>query len=174
VEVSLHLAPCRYQSESVARHFSTIGYLIPIMSILTLPVAPRARFFQNLVVTMLLTCFAIAISYLSMWCAVRARANTTHIQEGKSGGPVAGTAVSPFNAAASVNMAVWLFFEAWLANMFRAFRPQYFVPSIVFSIFIQVTGTYGTQFATMDEASSLGGSIRLRFWPLLTLCGSLQ
>jgi hypothetical protein len=52
-----------------------------------------------------------------MWCAVRARANTTHIQEGKSGGPVAGTAVSPFNAAASVNMAVWLFFEAWLANM---------------------------------------------------------
>jgi uncharacterized membrane protein len=128
------------------------------MSILTLPVAPRARFFQNLVVTMLLTCFAIAISYLSMWCAVRARANTTHIQEGKSGGPVAGTAVSPFNAAASVNMAVWLFFEAWLANMFRAFRPQYFVPSIVFSIFIQVTGTYGTQFATMDEASSLVSS----------------
>jgi hypothetical protein len=49
------LTPFRYQSESDARHFSTIGYLIPIMSILTLPVAPRARFFQNLVVTMVLT-----------------------------------------------------------------------------------------------------------------------
>jgi hypothetical protein len=64
----------------------------------------------------LLTCFAIAISYFSMWCAIQARANTTHIQEGRSGGPVAGAATSPFNAAASVSMAVWLFFEVWLAN----------------------------------------------------------
>jgi hypothetical protein len=52
-----------------------------------------------------------------MWCAVRARANTTHIsKEASSNGPVPGAQVSPYNAAASVNMAIWLFFEVWLAN----------------------------------------------------------
>lgn len=43
--------------------------------------------------------------------------------------------------------------DGW--SRFRAFRPQYFLPSIIFSIFIQVTATYGTQFETMDEAGSL-------------------
>ena len=46
---------CRYQSSTVAYHYSTIGYLIPIMSILTVPVLPRARFIQNLLVTCVLT-----------------------------------------------------------------------------------------------------------------------
>lgn len=46
---------CRYQNSTVAYHFSTIGYLIPIMSILTVPVLPRARFIQNLLVTCVLT-----------------------------------------------------------------------------------------------------------------------
>ncbi|KAJ5653066.1 hypothetical protein N7490_000069 [Penicillium lividum] len=52
-----------------------------------------------------------------MWCAVRARANTTHApQGGQSAGPVTGAAISPYNAAASVNMAIWMSFEVWLAN----------------------------------------------------------
>ncbi|KAJ5383010.1 hypothetical protein N7517_000921 [Penicillium concentricum] len=144
-----------YQADSVARHFSTIGYLIPIMSILSIPVLPRARFIQNLLVTSLLTCLAAAISLLAMWCAVKARENTTHISEAHSNGPVPGSTVSPFNAAASVNMGVWLFFEVWLANTFRAYLPQYFLPSIIFSIFINVTATYGTQYANMKQAESL-------------------
>lgn len=36
----------------VANHFSTIGYLIPIMLLFVVPVFPQARFLQNLVVTM--------------------------------------------------------------------------------------------------------------------------
>jgi len=47
----LGLTLCRYQNATVAKHFSTIGYLIPIMSILTVPVMPRARFLQNMLVT---------------------------------------------------------------------------------------------------------------------------
>lgn len=43
-------------------------------------------------------------------------------------------------------------------NRFRAYRPQYFLPSIVFSIFINVTGTYGTQFASMKQAEALGNT----------------
>ncbi|KAJ5933679.1 hypothetical protein N7454_006008 [Penicillium verhagenii] len=153
LNIPIVLLMFKYQSDAVKKEFSTIGYLIPIMSILTIPVAPRARFFQNLTLAIGL---AVALSFLSMWCAVQARANTTHIPQGaKTGGPVAGAAVSPYNAAASVNMAIWMAFEVWLANTFRAFRPQYFIPSIIFSIFIQVTGTYGTQFQTLDEAATL-------------------
>ena len=63
-----------------------------------------------------LVCFAAAISLLAMWCAVKARENTTHIPEEASNGPVPGSSVDPYNAAASANMAVWLFFEVWLAN----------------------------------------------------------
>lgn len=52
-----------------------------------------------------------------MWCAVKARENTTHLsRETNSNGPVAGATISPYNAAASANMGVWLFFDVWLAN----------------------------------------------------------
>jgi hypothetical protein len=50
---------------------------------------------------------------------------------------------------------------------FRAFRPQYFLPTILYGIFINVTGTYGTQFATMAEAEALGKYLKSQFWLLL-------
>jgi hypothetical protein len=53
-----------------------------------------------------------------MWLAVKARENTTHVSVRGSNGPVPHTAISPYNAAASVNMAVWLFFEVWIANTY--------------------------------------------------------
>ncbi|RFU35559.1 hypothetical protein B7463_g752, partial [Scytalidium lignicola] len=147
-----------YQNRHVAEHYSTIGYLIPIMSILTVPIMPRARFIQNFLVTCLLICLAAALSLFAMWCSIKARQNTTHIpKEVIANGPVPGAAVSPFNAASSVNMAIWFFFWVWLANTFRAYRPQYFLPSIVFSVFINATVTrllesffagFGISFAT--------------------------
>jgi hypothetical protein len=121
-----------------------------------------------------------------MWCAIKARENTTHTSmKGVSGGPVTAAPVSPYNAAASVNMAIWLAFEVWLANTsvancpnwnsmsdwgnrFRSFRPQYFLPSIVFSIFVQVTATYGTQFATLEQAASLSKTLPFVFKILLS------
>lgn len=70
------------------------------------------------VLRQLLVCLAAAISLLAMWCAVKARENTTHISnEALVNGPVTGAQVSPsYNAAASANMGIWLFFEVWLIN----------------------------------------------------------
>ena len=132
------LINCRYQNSSVARHYSTIGYLIPIMSLFVVPIMPRARFLQNLVVTcvkplhpfrlrapiwltnsglQLLTCFAAAISLLFMWTAIKARQNTTHIpKDNRTNGPVPGTEVVSYNAAASACLGVWFFFWLWLYN----------------------------------------------------------
>jgi hypothetical protein len=65
-----------------------------------------------------LVCLAAAVSLLAMWCAVKARENTTHtLNEGLQNGPVSGAQVSPtYNAASSANMGVWLFFEVWIIN----------------------------------------------------------
>lgn len=38
----------RYQSRSVAAHYLTIGYIILITTIPTIPVLPQARYLQNL------------------------------------------------------------------------------------------------------------------------------
>ncbi|KAK7894782.1 hypothetical protein LTR67_005521 [Exophiala xenobiotica] len=145
-----------YQADRVAKHYSTIGYLIPIMSLFVVPILPRARFLQNFFVTCFLTCFAAAISLLYMWTAIKARQNTTHLSaEQRSNGPVPGAQVVPYNAAASACLAVWFFFWLWAYNTFRAFRPQYFLPLIVFSIYINITATYGCVFPTMEQAYSL-------------------
>jgi hypothetical protein len=46
--------------------------------------------------------------------------------------------------------------QANLVFSFRAFRPQYFLPLIVFGIFINVTVTYGTVFPEMEQCEVLG------------------
>ncbi len=46
-------------------------------------------------------------------------------------------------------------------SSFRAFRPQYFLPLIVFSIFINVTATYGCIFPTMEQAYTLSTIVPL-------------
>ncbi|OAL36805.1 hypothetical protein AYO20_03860 [Fonsecaea nubica] len=145
-----------YQDTSVADHYSTIGYLIPIMSLFVVPILPRARFLQNFFVTCFLTCFAAAISLLYMWTAIKARKNTTHISaEQRSNGPVPGAQIVPYNAAASACLAVWFFFWLWAYNTFRAFRPQYFLPLIVFGIYINITAVYGAIFPEMEQVYSL-------------------
>ncbi|KIW15196.1 hypothetical protein PV08_05241 [Exophiala spinifera] len=145
-----------YQADSVAERYSTIGYLIPMMSLFVVPILPRARFLQNFFVTCIFTCFAAAISLLYMWTAIKARENTTHLSaEQMRNGPVPGAQVVSYNAAASACLAVWFFFWLWAYNTFRAFRPPYFLPLIVFSIYINITATYGCIFPTMEQAYSL-------------------
>ncbi len=152
-----------------------------MMSLFVVPILPRARFLQNFFVTCFLTCLAAAISLLYMWTAIKARQNTTHLsKEERSNGPVPGAEVVPYNAAASACLAVWFFFIIWAYNTqvtakgsrlstspltdkmirFRAYRPQYFLPLIVFSIFIHVTAVYGNIFPTMEQAYSLSTTPR--------------
>jgi hypothetical protein len=95
------------------------------------------------------------IFLINVVCRPGPRKHVPYTPEGNTAGPVAGAHVSPYNAAASANMAIWLSFEVWLANTyvcsvmksynklnfdgwsrFRAFRPQYFLPSIIYSRFL--------------------------------------
>lgn len=128
-----------------------------------------------------------------MWISTKARNNTTHInREATSNGPVPGAMVVPYNAAASANQAVWFFFWLWAyntsviaqpicleryidaLNRFRAYRPQYFVPLIVFGIFLNITATYGCVLPTMTEVYSLGELLPLCACYALTLCSLVR
>lgn len=148
------------QNQGVADYFGTVGFLIPIMTILTVPILPRARYIQNLLATCILVCFVAAVSLLAMWCSVKARINTDKAST-EPHLPVDPKLpyLAPYNAASSINMAVWFFFALWINNTFRAYRPQYFLPSIVGSIYFNIVATYGTQFPSMHYAESLSSRL---------------
>lgn len=42
------------------------------------------------------------------------------------------------------------------SGRFRAYRPQYFLPSILFGIFVNATASYGPLFSLMIESETLG------------------
>lgn len=56
-----------FQSTAVADYFSTLGYLVTIMSVLSLCVLPRGRYFQMLVLNLIFVSVGAAMSlYVSL------------------------------------------------------------------------------------------------------------
>ncbi|KIX08477.1 uncharacterized protein Z518_03133 [Rhinocladiella mackenziei CBS 650.93] len=143
------IALAAYQSDSWARQYSTLGYLIAIISFLSLPILPRAKFFQSLFVDLISICLAAAMSLLSIRCAVSARQSTTSASSSTTTGSSGSTPSLQYNAAASVSACTWLFFNLYLANTVRAARPKLFIASIQYIIFIIVASTYAPTFPNM-------------------------
>ncbi|KAF2215075.1 hypothetical protein CERZMDRAFT_36324 [Cercospora zeae-maydis SCOH1-5] len=131
-----------YQSPAVARTYTTLGYLIAITSVLGMCIMPRAMFVQTITLNILGVCVGAAICLLALYSSIQARIHTT-----PAGAPPMG-----YNSSASAVLAVWLFFFVYLANVLRAALPQMQFPVIIFSIFISVSMTNGTQFPTMEFA----------------------
>ena len=128
-----------FQADAVADHFSTIGYLIPIVSVFALGLLPRGKFLMNLLLNLVALCFASALSILALWSAVQARIHTT---------PPGSTA--RYNSSQSAVCAVWLFFGTWIANVARANRPQLNLPVIMYSTMFNIATTNGP-FMTSTE-----------------------
>ena len=144
-----------YQSTGFAQTYSTLGYLVAIMSLLSFVIMPRAKFVQTMLFNILGICIGTCIALLSIYCSVQARAHTTPKQPSgptsASGGPSPGAGVAPYNSSASAVCAIWLFFNIYLSNTLRAARPQLQFPVIMYSIFANVASTYAPQFATMAQ-----------------------
>ncbi|KAJ5050643.1 uncharacterized protein L3040_002518 [Drepanopeziza brunnea f. sp. 'multigermtubi'] len=126
-----------YQADSVARLFNTLGYLIPILTVLSMPIMPRAKYLQTLILNTFGVCIGAAIALLGIWSGVKARENTT---------PAGSTA--SYNSSQSVVCAIWLFVNIWFANVLRAKMPALQFPVIMYSIFTNVSFTYGPLFPT--------------------------
>ncbi|KAL2357495.1 hypothetical protein BJ546DRAFT_964334 [Cryomyces antarcticus] len=150
-----------YQANSVASVYTTLGYLIGIISILGFAIMPRAKFLQTILLNILATCFAVSIALLAIWTSVQARKHTTPsvITSGTGGAGTAGTPAPDaqtggYNSSASAVCGIWLFFQIYLVNTLRAKYVQFTFPGIIWSIFANVSMIYGPQFTTMAQGIS--------------------
>ncbi|KAF2773051.1 hypothetical protein EJ03DRAFT_265527 [Teratosphaeria nubilosa] len=146
------IATTCYQATSYADTFTTLGYLVGIMAILSLPIQPRAKFLQTMLVNLFSTSLGAAISLMAGYCAVRARINTEGITKnggaGTSGLAAAGAATTTYNSSASAVAGLWLFAWIYAISTVRAKCPQFTIPCIMNAIFANVSMIYVPQFAT--------------------------
>ena len=141
-----------YQAGPVQSLLRTLGYLSGIISILCLVVLPRGKFIQNMVLNVLCACVGSAMAMLVTWSGVQARLNTSDLQEMAEYIAVHGSA--PYNSSQSAVCGVWLFFNIWLANVIRAKYPAFNLPMIIYSIFANISCTFGPEFPTVAAAEA--------------------
>ncbi|KAK4178019.1 hypothetical protein QBC36DRAFT_299736 [Triangularia setosa] len=148
------IAIAMYQAAPITAYFTTLGYLVPIVSVLALAILPPGKFLMNILLNLFSVCLGAAISMLALWSAVKARENTRSSAPPPSSGTGGGQALTmvPYNSSQSAVCAVWLFFGIWLGNVLRAKLPAFNLPVIIFSIFVNVAATYGPFMTTTTAA----------------------
>ncbi|KAL2064999.1 hypothetical protein VTL71DRAFT_4139 [Oculimacula yallundae] len=143
--ISAVIAMAVYQKHSVAVHYLNLGYLIIIISIITVPILPRGKYLMNLFLCLSLTCLGAGMVYLGIWAGVKARQNTTS--------PEAPLAVAHgYNSSASAVNAIFLMINIFGINTLRASRPSLKIPAIQYNIFVLVGFIYGPNQATVAHA----------------------
>jgi len=98
-----------FQSNPVADMFGSLAYLTAIITCLCFTIMPRAKFLQSLIRHVLFTCLAVPMAILGLWCARQAKLHTQ-----------APGSTDPYNSSAAAVSAVFLFFNAYIINAFRA------------------------------------------------------
>ena len=139
-----------YQSTAFANLYSTLGYLVAIMSVLSFAILPRSKYIQTMLFNVIGVCIGAAVALLEIYCSVQARAHTSPSVKATGNGPSPGAAVTTYNSSASAVSAIWLFFNIYLVNTVRASRPQLQFPVIIYSVFANVASVYAPTFPTMQ------------------------
>jgi hypothetical protein len=133
---------------SICAQIRRIGVLLThfkaITSILGFCIMPRGKFIQTMTLNVIAICLAAAVNLLALYSATEARRHTA----------LPGTPPNAYNSSASAVLAIWLIFQVYLVNCIRAARPQFMFPAILYSIFVSVATTYGTQFPNMTYSVS--------------------
>lgn len=153
-----------YQSTAFAEVYSTLGYLVAIMSVLSFAILPRSKYIQTMLFNIVGVCVGAAVALLEIYCSVQARAHTTPSVKATGKGPSPGAAVTTYNSSASAVCAIWLFFNIYLANTVRASRPQLQFPVIIYSIFANVASVYAPNFPTMAAGISFAKRLMEAFF----------
>ncbi|KAF2156643.1 hypothetical protein K461DRAFT_272706 [Myriangium duriaei CBS 260.36] len=136
-----------FQSDSFAKAYATTGYLVAIISILSLPIMPRGKFIRHIVVLVVSLAITLATVLLAIFCCVKARKKHTSNVGQTQSGPNAAT----YDSSAAGVAGVWLFFLVWLVNVLRFKFPQFTVPGIPVAILINIALVYAPQFSTMSQ-----------------------
>ena len=153
-----------YQSTAFAEVYSTLGYLVAIMSVLSFAILPRSKYIQTMLFNIIGVCVGAAVALLEIYCSVQARAHTTPSVKATGKGPSPGAAVTTYNSSASAVCAIWLFFNIYLVNTVRASRPQLQFPVIIYSIFANVASVYAPNFPTMTAGISFAKRLMEAFF----------
>ncbi|KAF2111459.1 hypothetical protein BDV96DRAFT_603054 [Lophiotrema nucula] len=153
------IALAMYQATDVAETYTTLGYLIAIISILGFCIMPRAKFIQTMSINLIAVCVGAAVAMLETWSGVKAREHTT----------AAGSPPQRYNSSQSAVCGVWLFFQIWLINSVKAKLPQMAFPSIIYAIFTMVASIYGPQFLTTAQAEAFVKRLLISFLTGLAL-----
>ncbi|KAK3380468.1 hypothetical protein B0T24DRAFT_195720 [Lasiosphaeria ovina] len=132
-----------YQSTTVASYFTTLGYLVPIISVIALPILPRGKFLMNLLLSVLGVCLGSAVALLMLWSSIKAREHTT---------PPGSTKI--YNSSQSAVCAVWLFANIYFINVVRAKLPSLNSPVIIYSILVNIAATFGPLMRTVAAAEA--------------------
>ena len=156
------LAIAAYQGTAWAEQFTTIGYLIGVVAVLSLVIQPRAKFIQSMLINIFCSTLGCCITLLACYCAIAARRSSVGAPlepgqggEGTSGTAARGAQTAGYNSSASAVAGVWLFAEIFLISVIRAKLPQWTIPCILWAIFANVSMTYAPQFNTMGQAINL-------------------
>ncbi|KAK9376334.1 uncharacterized protein V1513DRAFT_440036 [Lipomyces chichibuensis] len=140
-----------FELDRFAANFTTVGYLVAIMSILSSAMLPRAKFLQTMMFNIIAICIGGCISLLTCYCSVSARKNTTSGSISSGGAPAPGITTSvTYSSSANAVSAIWLFLNIAIANAFRFKRPQLQVPVIIYNIFAIVSGSTAPLLPTMS------------------------
>jgi hypothetical protein len=164
------IAIALFQWSAYAQAYTTIGYIVGIMAVISIVIAPRTKFLQTMIINIVFSGIAYAVSLLAMFCTVKARLNSTGPEMPGRGGPgtsglaATGAETASYNSSASAVAGVWLFVEIYIVSVIRAQGPQYTVPGIQVAIFAVVSSTYGPQFNTMEAASNFAWRLLSAFY----------
>lgn len=153
-----------YQNTAFAKVYSTLGYLVAIMSVLSFAILPRSKYIQTMLFNVIGVCIGAAVALLEIYCSVQARAHTTPSVNATGKGPSPGAAVTTYNSSASAVSAIWLFFNIYLANTVRASRPQLQFPVIIYSICAIIAAVYAPNFPTMTAGIAFAKSLMEAFF----------
>ncbi|OQO12602.1 hypothetical protein B0A48_02064 [Cryoendolithus antarcticus] len=133
-----------YQAPAVSAHYSTLGYLMAIFSVLGMAIMPRGKFIQTMSLNVLAICIGAAVNLLALWTAMQARAHTKR----------PGESPTAYSSSASAVCAIWLFFQIYIINYARIKRPAFQLTIIIYSIFTIVSMSYGPTFPNMTASLS--------------------
>lgn len=158
-----------YQSSAFADYYTTLGYLVIIMTVLPVVIMPRAKFIQTMFINTLFTCIGSALALLALYCSVTARINSVGNDApgtggpGTSGTPADGAATATYNSSGSAVAGLWLIVQIYIISVIRGKKPQYTIPCILWAVFANVAMTYGPQFSTMAQAEAFTKKLLIAF-----------
>ncbi|KAK4546746.1 hypothetical protein LTR36_001478 [Oleoguttula mirabilis] len=132
-----------YQSTPVSETFTSLGFLVAIIAVVTVNLLPRAELIQMTFSICTLTAVAIPLAMLATWSGLQARFHTDP------------QGLHKYNSSQSAITGVWLFFHIWLSNSIQARYPALLIPTILYNIFMIVQFTSCSRFSTWAECWDL-------------------